>query len=239
MTTMSSKKYPCPVKDPARKDRAVKWLRLKSVGGYYSWKCLVCNKVSTEDHLGTQKHRNNMAYFERYPLWHEDSEDEKYAELWKQEEEEDERARVEEEKMKRAIAEAAAHAAEEPEPTSSSAAQEMEAAWTAHAAEEPEPTSSSAAAWAEGARAAPAAPKAPPPPLSQASSTSAGAAGSTSSSASAWISGSAPTAEQTALMPMLRLIVENSKKIQGLVKEVNNLAAQNAQLAELVFKEMS
>jgi hypothetical protein len=40
-------------------------------------------------------------------------------------------------------------------------------------------------------------------------------------------------------MPMLRLIAQNSKTIQGLVKDVNNLAAENAKLAELVFKQMS
>jgi hypothetical protein len=249
MTTMTTKIPDCPVKDHKRKNRPVKWLRQKVVSGYPAWKCLACDKVSDDNHLQTRAHKSKLAYYYDYPLWYPDSEDERYAELWKQEEEEDERARAEEEEeKKRAIAEEeeekkraiAAGQGQTPSPVATG----MEAAWAAHAAAEPEPTPSSVAAWMEGARAAPAAPKAAPPPLSQASSSSAGGPGSTSSSASAWMgraheAGSAPTAEQTAVpaMPKLRLIFENSKKIQQLVRQVNELSAQNAELASLVFRE--
>jgi hypothetical protein len=223
----------CPVKREG--DRPVKWLRQKVISGYPDWKCLPCDKVADENHLQTPNHKKKLAYWFVRPDWYPDSEDDMYKELYKQEEEEDQRAIA-------AGQEAAwaAHAAAEPEPTPSAW---MEGAPGAHAAAEPEPTSSSGAAWMEGARAATAAPKAAPPPLSQAASSS--AAGSTSSSASTWIggaheAGSAPTAAQTAVPDMLanlRLILENSKKIQKLVRAVNELSAQNAELASLVLRE--
>jgi hypothetical protein len=224
----------CPVRDPKNRYRPVKWLRMKEVSGYSDWKCICCKKVATEHHLFTQSHLNNVAYWHEKPGWYEDSEDETYAELYKQEEAED----------KRAIEAGDGQ-------TPSSASTWIEGARAAGAA----PTTRSQQAalsrrpvsgpstCMQGAIAAGAAPTARSQPAALSR-----AAGPTPSSAATFLGRAreAGPAAQTEIpatkAARLRMILDNSVKIQKLVREVNQLAAQTAEqvvLLEAVLREPS
>jgi hypothetical protein len=73
---------PPPVTDA--NGHVVRWLRRKNYGWLeLGWKCILCKKQATDDHLLTPAHKRNVLWWEQNPKYYEgeDSENDKYAEM--------------------------------------------------------------------------------------------------------------------------------------------------------------
>jgi hypothetical protein len=229
------------MRDPENKYRPVKWLRLKMVSGYNDWKCICCQKVATDHHLFTPTHNSRLDYHKLHPGFYPDSEDEMYEEVYKQEAAEDQPSSAsawmksarpagaaQTERFKLAVLSrkplvsglGALVAGAAPTERSQPAALSRPAV--------SEPTSSGRASVAGTA----------PTERSQPAALSRPAVSEPTSSGRAREAGPAPTEVPATKAARMKMILDNSVKIQQLVREVNQLARQNAEQIVLLEADL-
>jgi hypothetical protein len=202
---------------------------LKDVpGGWEDWKCTLCGKVATDQHLFNKKHQDRVEYWKTDPKDYPDSDDDMYAEVYKMEEAEDNPSSAAASPAGPILTEKFKRAVESRKPPKKLSPYGQPAGISIPAVSEP--------GRARVAGTPPPTERSQPEALSRPAVSEAGR--SRPSSAGPASSAGQTQVPATKTARMMQTILENSVKIQELARQVNVLANQNAEQIVLLEREL-